>query len=59
MYIVYYSCKVFDLFLGQPLVKDLKVYLKQRFDEGSVDRQLQAAIRDNLSLRTLPCMKTR
>ena len=41
--------------LGQSLVKDLKIYLNQRFDKGSVDHQLQAAIRDNLYLRTLPC----
>lgn len=44
--------------LGVPLVKDLKSYLNQRFDKGSVDSQLQAAIRDNLYLRTLPCMNS-
>ncbi|XP_076824351.1 membrane-associated guanylate kinase, WW and PDZ domain-containing protein 3-like isoform X2 [Clavelina lepadiformis] len=40
---------------GQTLVKDLKLYLSQRFNKGTVDHQLQAAIRDNLYLRTLPC----
>uniref|UniRef100_H2ZDG6 Membrane associated guanylate kinase, WW and PDZ domain containing 3b n=1 Tax=Ciona savignyi TaxID=51511 RepID=H2ZDG6_CIOSA len=40
---------------GQTLTKDLKQYLSQRFNKGTVDHQLQAAIRDNLYLRTLPC----
>uniref|UniRef100_H2ZDG5 PDZ domain-containing protein n=1 Tax=Ciona savignyi TaxID=51511 RepID=H2ZDG5_CIOSA len=44
---------------GQTLTKDLKQYLSQRFNKGTVDHQLQAAIRDNLYLRTLPlvCVK--
>ncbi|XP_078487126.1 membrane-associated guanylate kinase, WW and PDZ domain-containing protein 3 isoform X2 [Ciona intestinalis] len=40
---------------GQTLTKDLKLYLSQRFNKGTVDHKLQAAIRDNLYLRTLPC----
>jgi len=38
------------------LTKDLKLYLSQRFNKDTVDYHLQAAIRDNLYLRTLPCM---
>ena len=37
------------------LKKDLKKYLSQRFDRESIDFNLQALIRDNLYLRTLPC----
>nr|XP_039270672.1 membrane-associated guanylate kinase, WW and PDZ domain-containing protein 2-like [Styela clava] len=40
---------------GQTLTKDLKLYLSERFPLGAVDHDLQAAIRDNLYLRTLPC----
>ena len=37
------------------LKRDLKKYLSQRFDRESIDFNLQALIRDNLYLRTLPC----
>ena len=34
--------------------KDLRKYLSKRFEKGSIDCNLQALIRDNLYLRTLP-----
>nr|CAB3263597.1 membrane-associated guanylate kinase, WW and PDZ domain-containing protein 2 [Phallusia mammillata] len=40
---------------GQTLTKDLKLFLSQRFNKGTVDHQLQVEMRDNLYLRTLPC----
>ncbi|XP_078717224.1 membrane-associated guanylate kinase, WW and PDZ domain-containing protein 2-like isoform X2 [Lampetra fluviatilis] len=40
---------------GGALTKDLRLYLNQRFQKGSVDHELQQTIRDNLYLRTVPC----
>ncbi|XP_078731149.1 membrane-associated guanylate kinase, WW and PDZ domain-containing protein 1-like isoform X3 [Lampetra fluviatilis] len=40
---------------GKDINKDLKLYLNQRFQKGSVDHDLQQTIRDNLYLRTVPC----
>nr|CAI9699376.1 unnamed protein product [Rangifer tarandus platyrhynchus] len=36
--------------------KDLRHYLNLRFQKGSVDHELQQIIRDNLYLRTVPCI---
>jgi hypothetical protein len=38
---------------GLPI--DLKEYLSRRFVRGSIDHDLQANIRDNVYLRTVPC----
>lgn len=38
---------------GLPI--DLKEYLSRRFVRGSIDHDLQATIRDNVYLRTVPC----
>lgn len=38
---------------GLPI--DLREYLSRRFVRGSVDHDLQATIRDNVYLRTIPC----
>ena len=40
---------------GSPLTKDLKEYLAGGFPKGSLDHELQNAIRDNLYMRTVPC----
>lgn len=38
---------------GLPI--DLREYLSRRFVRGSVDHELQALIRDNVYMRTIPC----
>lgn len=38
---------------GLPI--DLREYLARRFIRGSIDHELQATIRDNVYLRTIPC----
>ncbi|XP_069499805.1 membrane-associated guanylate kinase, WW and PDZ domain-containing protein 1 isoform X13 [Ambystoma mexicanum] len=40
---------------GSRLNKDLKHYLKQRFQKGSPDHELQQIIRDNLYRHAVPC----
>ncbi|TKS90747.1 Membrane-associated guanylate kinase, WW and PDZ domain-containing protein 2 [Collichthys lucidus] len=41
---------------GGVIDKDLRHYLNLRFQKGSVDHELQQIIRDNLYLRTVPCL---
>ncbi|XDV35401.1 hypothetical protein PO909_005358 [Leuciscus waleckii] len=42
------TCKVLN--------SDLRHYLSLQFQKGSIDHKLQQVIRDNLYLRTIPCI---
>ncbi|KAI3369814.1 hypothetical protein L3Q82_024637 [Scortum barcoo] len=43
---------------GKVLNTDLRHYLSLQFQKGSLDHKLQQIIRDNLYLRTIPCLGT-
>lgn len=41
--------------VGNALPRDLRQYLRSRFQRDSADHELQQTIRDNLYMRTVPC----